>query len=325
MKKIFVFVASVFLIINFSACKFFAPKDDKDFAIADTSAVQKIFITDKGKHQITLTRNNGNYWIVNGKYIARKDAIDLLLQGMHDIRVNRPVSLAEHNNVVKEMSNDAIKVEIFTSKNSPEKTYYVGSPGPNYQGNYFLMEGSKQPYIVEIPGFDGEERVRYILEERDWRSRNLMHLLPSEIRKVSVQYFDDRKNESFVIEAKNLNEFILEPAAQPDEKKCFAFFNEFRKLNALAFALDVADVNAFKTTSPFAIIEVETTTADKKTLELIHVPFGRRSKKRVDDLGHPMSFDSENYYAWANNHTDFVLIQDFTLRNILKLRKDFTK
>ena len=77
--------------------------------------------------------------------------------------------------------------------------------------------------------------------------------------------------------------------------------------------------------NPAKIIRLETTTADKKTLELIHVPFGTRSKKRVDDLGHPMSFDSENYYAWANNHTDFVLIQDFTLRNILKLRKDFTK
>ncbi len=317
-------IAGFALLVFFSSCKYFAPKDDRDFAIADTSAVQKIFITDKGHRQILLTREKSG-WKVNGKYFVRRDAIQLLLAGIHDVRVNRPVSIKEHNNVVMEMASQAKKVEIFTNENEPIKTYYVGGVVKDYEGNFFLMDGSSQPYVVEIPGFNGEVSVRYILAERDWRSRNLTHLIPAEIKKVSVQYFDERKSESYSIEAKNLNEFSITPNGETDFKKCFALFSEFRNLNALAFALDNADVDSFKRQKPFAVLDVQAVDNSHQILELSHTPVNQHTKKQFDEFGKPMSFDSENYFAWANNHTDFLLIQDFALRNILKLRKDFLK
>ncbi len=312
------------LMIFFSSCKYFTPKDDKDFAVLDTASIQKIFITDKGKHQILLVREKNN-WKVNDRFYTRKDAIDLLLAGIHDIHVNRPVSINEHNNVVKDMASSALKVQIFTTEKEPIKTYYVGGTAKDYQGNYFLMDGSEQPYVVEIPGFNGEVSVRYIREEIDWRNRTICKLLPSEIQSIEVKYFDERKDESFKMEAKNLNEFILTPNGNADGKKCFSLFNEFRKLNSLAYVMDLPEIQPYKTKPPFAIVDVITKTGNRQTLELAHVPLGRRSKKQFDDFGKPMSFDSENYYAWINNHTDFVMIQDFTLRNILKLRKDFLK
>ena len=324
LKKIFFLFLFLLITFNFFGCKYFTPKDEKDFAVTDTSLIQKIFITDKGKHQILLTREK-NIWKVNKKYIARKDAIDLLLAGMQDIRVNRPASISEHNNVVKEMASSALKVEIFTKEKEPVKTYYVGSIAKNYQGNYYLMEGSEQPYVVEIPGFNGEVSVRYIKDEMDWRDRTICKLLPSEIKSVEVTYFDERKSESFKIEEKNLNEFIISPNGKPDQKKCFSLFGEFRKLNSLGFVLDIPEIEPYKNKPPFVVINIIKNEGNHQTLELTHVPLGKRSKKQYDAFGKPMSFDSENYYGWINNHTDFIMIQDFSLRNILKLRKDFLK
>ena len=52
-----------------------------DFAIADTSAVDKIFIADMDGQSVTLTRPaKGSLWDVNGRFKAREDAVDLLLK-----------------------------------------------------------------------------------------------------------------------------------------------------------------------------------------------------------------------------------------------------
>jgi Domain of unknown function (DUF4340) len=325
LKSKFLFPLVLFcLFINFS-CKYFVAKDDKDFAVADTASIQKIFIADKNNHKILLTRDK-NCWKVNNNYTARKDAIDLLLGCITAIRVNRPVSISENDVVVKDMAASALKVEIYTHDEKPEKVYYVGSPGKDYQGNYFLMEGSQQPYIVEIPGFNGVVDVRYIIEESDWRDRAITNLKPTDLKAVSVEYFDERRKESYGIEQKNLNEYFLFPNANTDNKKCFELFSQFRKLNMVGYVNEKYDsMVAYKNRPPFAIIRFQLTNNSADSITLIHVPLGRRSRMQYDPNGKPMSFDSENYYAWVHHHQDFVVIQDFALRNILKQHKDFLK
>ena len=59
-----------------------------DFAIADTSTVDKIFIADMDGGQVTLTRpTQGSLWDVNGQFKAREDAVNLLLKTFHRARV----------------------------------------------------------------------------------------------------------------------------------------------------------------------------------------------------------------------------------------------
>ncbi|MEN9523851.1 MAG: hypothetical protein RL065_2228 [Bacteroidota bacterium] len=321
-RMLVLFCATLFL---FNSCKWMNKNnDDTDFAVSDTASIKKIFIADKANHTIILEKQKDNSWKVNSKYLVRKDAIQLLLQGIHDLKVNRPVSIKEHNNVVKEMAASAIKVEIFSDEAEPIKKYYVGAIAKNYQGNYFLLDGSEQPYLVEIPGFEGEVSVRYIVNELDWRTKNITQLKPNDIKNVSVIYFDERKDESFSIAPLNLNEYKMMPdEGKPDTKKCFELFSSFKNLNALAYTLNIAETDTFKKLSPFAMIEIIDKNNVKQNIELVHGPLSKRSKKQFDDFGRPMRFDEENYFAWINNHNDFIKIQDFALRNILKTKKYF--
>ncbi|MFM2226056.1 MAG: hypothetical protein RJA07_2258 [Bacteroidota bacterium] len=321
-KKIIVVIGLFFCTLFFHSCKWMNNKDDDtNFAVSDTASIQKIFIADKANHKIILIREKNN-WKVNGKYIVRNDAISLLLQGIHDIHVNRPVSIKEHNGVVKEMASTGIKVKIFGKNDELLNAYYIGSIAKDYQGNYFLKEGSEQPYLVEIPGFEGEVSVRYIVDELDWRTKNITQIKPADIKTVSVIYFDERKDESFSIAPLNLNEYKMMPdKGKTDAKKCFELFSAFRNLNALAFTLPIAETDTFKKIRPFAMIEIIGSDNKKQTIELVHGPLSRRSKKQFDAFGKPMRFDEENYFAWINNHTDFIKVQDFALRNILKTKE----
>jgi hypothetical protein len=54
-------------------------KELRDFAITDTAIVDKIFMVDKANKKVELERK-GNKWMVNHKYNARQDAINILLE-----------------------------------------------------------------------------------------------------------------------------------------------------------------------------------------------------------------------------------------------------
>ena len=96
----------------------------RDFAVKDTASVDKIFLADKQNATILLERKD-NYWTVNGKYRARRDFIDLLLETIHRVEVAEPVVETKTENVLRRISSDGVKVEIYQN-GKLAKTYYVG-------------------------------------------------------------------------------------------------------------------------------------------------------------------------------------------------------
>ena len=72
-----------------------------DFAVADTSSIDKIFIADMDGGQVTLTRpSQGSLWDVNGQFKAREDAVNLLLKTFLRAGVQGPVAEAAQPNVI---------------------------------------------------------------------------------------------------------------------------------------------------------------------------------------------------------------------------------
>lgn len=325
--RAFAVIVVISLLVFYSACK--SKIDDRDFAISDTSSIQKIFLADKGNRSVILERKSPGQWFVNGKYPVRPDAIQLLLQTMHDLHVNRPVSMEGHNNVVQDMAGNAIKVQVMGKEGDAIKTYYIGGVAKDYQGNYYLMEGAEQPYIVDIPGFDGYLSVRYILDEMDWRDRRVMALQPSDIARISVQYLDERASASYAVTQKDLDHFTVETPLKPgvqlpgSTKNCFILFEQFKAFNGINYARNRPLDDSAKVRPPFAILKVEAKNKAIYTLKIVHADVTERSKQQFDPNGRPMSFDSEVYYVWVNDNKDLLLMQDFALRWILVTNKEF--
>ncbi len=324
MKKTSIIIVVSIAILAFQSCKYFNAPNDKDFAIADTSSIYKIFLASKDNATATLERK-GSGWTVNKNYDARQDAVQILLGAVKDIRVNRPVPINSHNRVVKEMASEAIKVELYNKKNELLKSYFVGHPTKDFTGDYFLMEGADQPYIVNIPNFEGWIGARYFTDELEWRKRTILALNSSQIKGVQVNYFDENRANSFELQRPNLNDFVLIPNKNIDVKKCLTLCESFNPLNAMAFTRNTPDIAVAKATPPFASIKILDSENKEHLIELIHMPLNRRTKKQYDDFGKPMNFDSDFYFAWVNNRKDFMIVQDFQLRNVLLKSSDLEK
>lgn len=185
-----------------------------DFAIADTSAVDRIYISDATGAEVNLTRgDDGRFWIVNGKYKAREDASKLLLKTFARIGVKAPVPQPTQANVVSMIAGTGTRVEIFENGKF-SKAYLIGTCTQDHFGTYMVLEHadgkrSAEPLIMHMEGFTGCLRQRFFTNEEEWRYTGIFDYPKLEISKVEMINHGAPEN-SFAIEYGGGNDLKLQ-------------------------------------------------------------------------------------------------------------------
>jgi Domain of unknown function (DUF4340) len=250
------FLAALFLVLGGSAWYVFVQKKlqkgthiswDMDFAVRNTDEIGKVFIANRKGETATLERNGGN-WRYNGKYPARKTAVNVLLETISKLNVQYIPPDISTPSMVKEIAAEGIKVEIYDLQGKPMKTYYIGGVTNDENGTIMIMEGSEHPYVMHIPSFIGSLRVRYLLGDEAWRDRTVFNEKPEDIQEIRVEY-PQRKSESFLLEKTAAATYTVKPlfSTTPASKLPLrkgvveGYLLQFESLGA----------EAFETTNPF--------------------------------------------------------------------------
>lgn len=333
MKRSTLIYILLFVMIGVTAVvMYFRQKDStipvalQDFAVADTASITKIHLSDKKGRDIMLDRQSPGSWKVNNRYKAEKYITDLLLETIKLVRVKNPIPLAARNDVIAYMATNAIKVEIYKGKDLV-KTFYVGGTTPDQQGTYMLVQGSSEPFVTHIPGFNGYLTPRFPLNERDWRTTEIYNLNPADITEVDLDY-PKRPESSFRLMVKGADYVMQKPGAGGELKlepmAAKRFLVGFRKIHFEVFS----DLNAIQSDSvaasqPFAILQVKTSDAKNNppVLRLYYKKAGMKTKSVGEN-----NTDLDKYYGIIgdNNH-EVVFIQDLVISHILPSYKDLAE
>jgi hypothetical protein len=306
-------------------------EESTQFSVKDTQNISKIFMADMSGKQVLLERKN-NGWIVNGKYEANQDRIDLLLETIATIEVKNPVPLSAENNVIKEMSSSSIKAEIYTNKKKPIKVYYIGGPTPDYLGTYMLLEARhKVPFVVHKPGLNGYlSEGYYFTDEAEWRTKKIFSYDPVDILQIQIQYFRE-PDSSFIFKNSGDNTYKIEAlfkkntlSFESDQKKIKRFLMGFSNLQYVEIH-NIPRINQFRDSLSRQIpaIKVSVTDINKsvKTLFLYLKQKDNRTKTETDLL-----YDPAYFYAIADDRSGQVFImQSMVLDRILWKLNDFKK
>ncbi|MEL6925913.1 MAG: hypothetical protein AAFO94_17860, partial [Bacteroidota bacterium] len=184
-------------------------------------------------------------------------------------------------------------------------------------------EGSNQPYVTHMNGFEGGLRVRFLLKEKDWRDRTIYDLQDSEIAAVSVEY-PKQKNKSFrlqrtadgleVVPFYEITPRINQPIHQGKAK---GYLKGFEDLIAESFENNSPLRDSVSQLVPFSIIRVQRTDGTEKTIRL-H-PFGYGDL--YNEEGEPLptlenSSKIERYLADVSTG-DFMLVQHLIFQRVL--------
>lgn len=288
-----------------------------DFAVADTASIDKIFMVKKSNEQVTLTRSNGA-WIVNGKYPARKDAIDIVLKTLKRMQVKNPISKSSMDNMIKMLATRNTKVEVY-SKGKRIKTIYVGGPTQDQLGTFMMLEGSSVPFIVSIPGFAGYLSSRFFTEEEGWRSPLIFSYDYEDITGIKSinNIFPDQ---SFKIEKKGtgfniatLNGVIKAPAIDTMALRFYISGYERAACEFFVNKMDPFLEDSLSNAVPFRVLEVTDVSGNTKKVEA-HV---RRANGLIDDEGNPLEWDNERMYALIDDKT-WVVIQYYVFESMFR-------
>jgi hypothetical protein len=301
------------------------------FAVKDTQNISKIFMADMTGKTVLLERKT-NEWVVNGKYDANQDRVDLLLETIASIEVKNPVPLSAEDNVIKSMSSSSIKVEIYTTKKKPFKVYYVGGPTPDYLGTYMVLESrNKVPFVIYKPGLNGYlSEGYYFTDEAEWRTKKVFSYDPLDILEVQIQYFKAHDS-SFILKKAADNSYHLEPfriknvnSIESDEKKIKRFLMGFTNLQYMEI-LTLENGKHFKDSlfrqMPAVKVSVTDINHKIKILILYLRAKDNRTKSETDVM-----YDPAYFYAVCNDRPDQIFImQSLVLERILWKINNFKK
>ncbi|MBK9637397.1 MAG: DUF4340 domain-containing protein [Bacteroidetes bacterium] len=301
----------------------------KDFAVADTSSIDKIFLADKEGRTVTLVREASNRWKVNGKFLAREDAIQNLLATIKNVEVRSPVGKNLYNNTMKLMASKSVKIEIY-SQDEIIKTYYVGHPTMDNLGTFMYLEGSSVPFITFIPGFNGFLSTRYFASEPEWRDKSIFRFDPRRIVEVEVndrarpirafsltRLADTTYSVKKLIDGQSINPL--------DMNKVRKFLNAFSETYFERIDNDIkkaAKDSIFKV-GPFGIVKVKMDNGGEKSLACFRKPVTPGSRLQIDHEGEDLPFDLDKFYAIMSDDTSLLVCQYFHFDRILKDPRNF--
>ncbi len=298
-----------------------------NFAIEDTSTVNKIFITDANGQSVLLERDpNSRYWDLNKKYKARKDAVDLLLKTFKRIRVKSPVPASAKENMLKLMQTGK-SVEIFTGGEQPEKTYIVGTPTADHTGTYMILETpeegrSPDPFITHMEGFTGFLSTRFFTDEEEWRYTGIFDYPNLEdIKKVEVIHHNE-ENRSFDIHYNGQNDLVLHSRLldmdipQFDTLAVKDYFLRYKKVHLETYQSHMTPEaeDSLLNSQPAFTIRVLEASGKTKKMDIYYKP--AIAQQIIDDSGEIHPWDTARMYGVVNGD-DVVLIQTFVFDPLL--------
>lgn len=241
-------------------------EDARKFKVEDTASINKIILSDKKGHTVTLERTKEG-WKVNNTYNARSDAIQTLLYTIKMVDVKYPVPKSMKAGVLRTMVGFATQVKIF-SNNKLIKQYYVGHNTQDYEGTYMLLTNIEEdknydePFICHIPGFNGFLTVRYFTNVEEWRSRLVINVTPPEINYVEYKNIE-HPDSSFKIEIINSNEFKVYDGkgqkinAQNLKVKQYLAYLQNLNANTILTHTEKHIVDSVAMIKPFAILNLQ--------------------------------------------------------------------
>lgn len=303
-----------------------------DFAVKELSDITRVSIEDHEKHHIELTKKDGVWW-VDDKYIAREDMIKQVLNVVTKVESLSPVPSNGHDHVIRELSAEYIKVNVYTGGSKPEKSYFVGGPTVDSRGTYMLLDmGDKmasRPHIGYVPGYGGYVTPIFNTTREVWRTRIAFKYSPADIKSLKVEYPEKPEN-SFVINKVSADSFTVSPLDEKyriteknEQKYVQQYLNFYSAVHIEAFDNEYSKKDSILRTTPACRFTIADEQGKVNEFTLYHMPINKRSKEWYDDYGRELKYDSDRFFGTMNNGQDFVLVQYVVFGKLLRNYKDF--
>jgi hypothetical protein len=308
--------------------------ESSDFQVWDTASVTKIYLANRMEKESLLERQEHG-WTLNGTYTAHPKQVQHLLTTLYKIRVKMPVSVASHDNIVKQLASQSTKVEVYQMvprinlfdkiklfyHEKRTKVFYVGDATMDSSGTFMLKEGADKAYIVYIPSFRGFITTRFTANPDDWRDHTIFHENMADIQSIEMDFNEDPEG-SFRIDNIGKHQYKLTRLIDNQDLP----YDTLKVINLMSSFSDLRFEALFTNTLPHERIDSITSSpfvhyivvTDKDGNKQDMRTYKKLVLNGVTDMsGEIGDVDRDRMYALVNDGKDFVLIQNYVFDKVL--------
>ena len=274
-------IFGLFLLILFRNRSPFG-KSNSSFASDPGEEITRIEFSESGK-KLTLEKKN-DAWMINGKTEARKSAVLFIVRILKEIKIKSPVSPELYEIEIKGKNIVPVKVKVF-EKNRLLKSFLVFKTRSNAYGNIMKIKESSKPFIVYVPGYEGDIGSGFTTNDLFWQPYTVFNLLPSEISSVSFENPSDTASSFTIINSHH--HYFLSGAgnnARYDSSLVYQYISYFAWVPFESWAFDIGETDArlIEAHQPLYRITVITSSGSKKILTLWGMTTDKNGTKTTD-------------------------------------------
>jgi hypothetical protein len=290
-------------------------KSNSSFSAEPKEEITRIELSENGK-KLTLQKK-GEAWLVNGKSEARKSGVLFIITILKEIKIKSPVSPELFESEITGKKVIPVRVMVY-EKSRLLKSFYVYKTRSNIYGNVMKTKASSKPYIVYVPGYEGDIGSGFSVSELFWQSYTVFNLLPSEIANVYLENLSDTAS-SFSISQKDrhyilsANEGHLSGWDSSLVIRYISYF-AFVPFESWDFEIGTEEKKLLEAQLPLYRISVTTTSGRKKVLTLWRKNF----KKDGNNVT-----DSDRLYGKTDEIDELFIMRYFDIDPLIKKRSYF--
>lgn len=308
---------------------------EQNYHIEEPKSITKVIIDDKDGNHLELIKETDSIWKANNSP-ANMKVVDMLLSTLKDMRIREPIAQAARNNIVKQLAASGKTVKIYQDaysinlgfiklfkKEKLTKTIYVGSETQDNMGTYMMLKGEESPCIIYIPRLKGYLSSRFSALEDFWKSHAVFKYNKGEIASLKVE-IPNQKNESFTLTKKGEGfDFTLLESGQKlqafDTLKVKALLSSCFELNYESVAKNISKLeqDTIFGKAPAFVVTIKDSKGKENTLKTYSKLHDPTSISENDDDFYRI-FDVNRCYALHSQNKDTLIMQFFTLDNLLK-------
>jgi hypothetical protein len=308
---------------------------EQNYHIEEPKSITKVIIDDKDGNHLELIKETDSIWKANNSP-ANMKVVDMLLSTLKDMRIREPIAQAARNNIVKQLAASGKTVKIYQDaysinlgfiklfkKEKLTKTIYVGSETQDNMGTYMMLKGEESPCIIYIPRLKGYLSSRFSALEDFWKSHAVFKYNKGEIASLKVE-IPNQMNESFTLTKKGEGfDFTLLESGQKlqafDTLKVKALLSSCFELNYESVAKNISKLeqDTIFGKAPAFVVTIKDSKGKENTLKTYSKLHDPTSIGENDDDFYRI-FDVNRCYALHSQNKDTLIMQFFTLDNLLK-------
>jgi hypothetical protein len=238
----------------------------------------------------------------------------LITRVLNELKIKSPVSPELFDTAITRKNVVPVRVKAFEN-NKLLTSFLVYKTGTNIYGNIMRTREKAKPFIVYVPGFDGNIGAVFTLNKLYWQPYTIFNLMPSEIASVDFRNMADSSNSFSIINNKRhvvLTNGLHELAGY-DSVMVGRYLSYYTWIPFESWALDLSKEEQERILSSKPVYEIHVKKADGGSITLT-------LWERTKETGEP---DSDRLYGKAGSSRGLFIVRYFDIDPLLKKRSYF--